>query len=102
MFAQEQSDQGLQCLLKSNLITVYKIPEKQFDLGLQCFLKSILTRVYNVWFSVQNVCSWSSAFPQEHSDQGLPCLLKSSLIRVRSFCLRAMWSECASVCSKEV
>ena len=53
--ALEESDQGLQCLLKSNLITVYSIPEKQFDLCLQCLLKSILTRVYNVCFRA--VCS---------------------------------------------
>ena len=53
MFAQEQSDQGLQCWLKSSLV-----------------------RVYSVCLSI--VESGSTVFEQKLSDQGLQCLLKSS------------------------
>ena len=48
MFAYEQSDQGLQCLLKSSLIRVFSVCKEQSDQGLQCLLKSSLIRVFSV------------------------------------------------------
>ena len=65
MFAQEQSDQGLQCLLKNSLIRVYSV-------------------------CLRAVRSGSTVFAQEQSDQGLQCLLMSSPIRVFSDCSRAI------------
>ena len=48
MFAQEQSDQGLKCLLNSSLIKVYSVDEEQSHQGLRCLLKSSLIRGYSV------------------------------------------------------
>ena len=80
MFAQEQSDQSLQCLLESSPIRVHSVcsravrsdstvfAQEQSDQSLQCLLKSS-----NHQFSV---------FGQEQLDQSLKCLIKSSCIRV--------------------